>query len=210
VRATAEILGRQVSHLTRQVDDLLDIGRISRGKIDLRKTRVALTPIVRHAVESIRPVADSLGLELTVTVPRDPVYVLGDPVRLTQVLTNLLNNATKFTDHGGRITLTLERTSEQAIIRVADTGIGIPAGDLPRIFEMFAQVDKSPARPRDGLGLGLSVVKNLVELHDGTVDARSAGPGHGSEFVVRLPLVAQRSERALRDRGAAPGKNMPA
>ena len=135
-------------------------------------------------------ICESLGHELTVTLPRNPVYVHGDPIRLAQVVGNLLNNACKFTDKGGRIWLTVEQEGEQAVIRVRDTGIGIAADQLGRIFEMFAQVDTSLESSRSGLGLGLTLVKNLVEMHGGTVEARSAGVGQGSEFVVRLPLLS--------------------
>ena len=190
VRSASEILDRQVGHMVRQVDDLLDVSRISQGKIELRKERTELVPVVNHAIEATRPHCESLGHELTVTLPRNPVYVHGDPIRLAQVVGNLLNNACKFTDKGGRIWLTVEQEGEQAVVRVRDTGMGIAADQLGRIFEMFAQVDTSLESSRSGLGLGLTLVKNLVEMHGGTVEARSAGVGQGSEFVVRLPLLS--------------------
>ena len=189
VRAAAGILERQVSHLVRQVDDLLDISRFTQGKILLHAERVDLVEIARHAVEGVQPLADRLSHELTVTVPERPLYVHGDPVRLTQVLGNLLHNACKFTDRGGQIRITVAQQDEQAVVRVRDSGIGIPADDLKRVFEMFAQVDTSLARVRDGLGLGLTVVKNLVQLHGGSVEAHSEGLGRGSEFVMRVPLA---------------------
>jgi signal transduction histidine kinase len=188
VRSAAEILDRQVGHMVRQVDDLLDVSRISRNKIELRKARTELAPVVNHAVEAIRPLCESLRHEITVTLPPKPLGIVGDPIRLAQVVGNLLNNACKFTDRGGRIWLTVEDEGEQAVIRVRDTGIGLAADQLGRIFELFAQVDGSLERARDGLGLGLTLVKKLVEMHNGTVEARSAGLGQGSEFVVRLPL----------------------
>jgi signal transduction histidine kinase len=189
VRSAAEILDRQVGHMVRQVDDLLDVSRISRGTIELRKERTELAPVANHAVESIRPVGESLGHEITIALPPKPLYVAGDPVRLAQVVGNLLNNACKFTDRGGRIWLTVEEEGDQAVVRVRDTGIGLAADQLGGIFELFAQVDSSLERSRDGLGLGLTLVKKLVEMHNGTVEARSAGLGQGSEFVVRLPLL---------------------
>jgi signal transduction histidine kinase len=189
-RSAAEILNRQVGHMVRQVDDLLDVSRISRGQIELRKEHAELAPVVNHAVEASFPLRESLGHELTVTLPPTSMYVHGDPIRLAQVVGNLMNNACKFTDKRGRIWLTVEQEGAQAVIRVRDTGIGIAAAELPRIFDMFSQVDRSLERARDGLGLGLTLVKNLVEMHDGTVEAKSAGPGRGSEFVVRLPLLS--------------------
>lgn len=187
-RSASEILDRQVGHMIRQVDDLLDVSRISRGKIELRKERVELSSVVSHAVETIRPLCQSLDHELSVTLPPGAVFLVGDPIRLAQVVGNLLNNACKFTDRGGRVGLTSEVEGNQAVIRVRDTGIGLAAEQLCRIFELFAQVDNSLERARDGLGLGLTLVKKLVEMHEGTVEARSDGPGQGSEFIVRLPL----------------------
>jgi signal transduction histidine kinase len=187
VRSAAEILDRQVGHMVWQVDDLLDVSRISRGKIELRKEQVELAPVVNHAVETTRALC--LQHEITVTLPRKPLYVTADPVRLAQVVGNLLNNACKFTDKGGRILVAVEEDNDQAAIRVRDTGIGLASDQLGRIFELFAQVDNSLERARDGLGLGLTLVKKLVEMHNGTVEARSAGPGQGSEFIVRLPLL---------------------
>jgi PAS domain S-box-containing protein len=185
-----EMMQRQVAHMVRLVDDLLDMSRITRAKIKLRKEPVELASVVHHAVEAVRPFCESMGHELTVTLPTEPTYLNADPVRLGQVVANLLNNAFKFTDKGGHIWLTAEREDNQVLIRVLDSGIGIAAEQLPRIFEMFTQADTSLERSRDGLGLGLPLVKNLVEMHAGTVEARSAGVGRGSEFVVRLPLLS--------------------
>jgi PAS domain S-box-containing protein len=189
-RSAAEILERQVQHMVRQVDDLIDVSRVSRGKIELRKEHVDLVRVVTHAVEAVRPLCESLAHELTVALPPAPLYVHADPIRLAQVVSNLLNNACKFSDKGGRVRLTVEQEREHAVIRVGDTGIGLSADELHRIFEIFAQVEKSLERARDGLGLGLSLAKNLVEMHGGTVEAHSAGLGQGSEFVVRLPLLS--------------------
>jgi len=190
VKPATEMMQRQVGQMVRLVDDLLDMSRISRGKIQLRMEPVELASVVHHAVEAVRPLCESMDHELTVTLPPEPTYLNADPTRLAQVIGNLLNNASKFTEKGGRIRLTVGREGKQALIRVQDTGIGIAAEQLPRIFEMFTQADTSLERSPGGLGLGLTLVKNLVEMHAGTVEARSGGVGQGSEFVVRLPLLS--------------------
>lgn len=189
--ATFEMMDRQVSQIVRLVDDLLDMSRISRGKIELRRGRVELASVVNHAVEAARPYSESMGQELTATLPPTPIYLNADPTRLAQVVGNLLNNACKFTQRGGHIRLSVEREGEQAVLRVCDDGIGIAADQLRRIFGMFVQVDTSLERSASGLGLGLTLVKNLVEMHDGTVEVHSAGTGQGSEFVVRLPIMLE-------------------
>lgn len=188
LRATAEVLNRQVGYMVRQVDDLLDMSRISRGRIELRKECISLAKVVNDAIESTRPLIESAHHELSVTLPPAPLYVLGDPVRLAQVVGNLLNNAAKFTNRGGRIAVTVEQDGEQAVVRVRDNGIGIPASELGRIFEMFVQGEES-THARGGLGLGLALVQKLVDLHGGTISAHSEGPMLGSEFVIRLPLL---------------------
>jgi len=196
IASTVAMMERQVGHIVRLVDDLLDVGRISRGKIELRRERVELSSVVYHAVEAARPLCESLGHELTVTLPPEPIYLSADPTRLTQVVGNLLNNACKFTGKGGHIWLTVEgagggNAPGETYIRVRDDGIGIAADQLPRIFDMFAQVETSRARSTAGLGIGLTLVRNLVELHGGTVEAHSGGVGQGSEFVVRLPILME-------------------
>lgn len=185
----SKMMERQVGQLVRLVDDLLDVSRISRGKIELRTARIELASSVNHAVEAARPSCESGGIELGVTLPGRPVYLNGDPTRLSQIVGNLLNNACKFTDRGGRIDLIVERENEQAVIRVRDTGIGIAKSQIPYVFDMFVQADTSLERSTSGLGIGLTLVKNLAELHNGTVEAQSEGLGHGSEFVVRLPTL---------------------
>ena len=192
VRAAAELLERQVGQMSRLVDDLLDMSRITRGRIELRRDRVELAPIVDQAVEAVRAQYPSMNHELSVTMPTQPVYLHADPARLSQVIANLLNNACKFTDRGGRISLRIDTDQEDGhvVVRVRDNGIGIPPEHLPRLFEMFAQVDTSLERSRDGLGIGLTLVKTLVELHGGTVSAHSEGVGRGSEFAIRLPVAA--------------------
>jgi PAS domain S-box-containing protein len=191
LRAASHMLERQVGQMARLVDDLLDMSRITRGRIELRKERVELGPIVSQAVETVRMVYTSLHHDLTVTVPAEPVPLEADPARLAQIVGNLLNNAAKFTDQGGRVSLTVEREGEQVAIRVRDNGIGIAAEHQAQVFAMFAQVDTSLERSRDGLGIGLTLVKTLVEMHGGTVDVHSAGVGRGSEFIVRLPVAVQ-------------------
>jgi signal transduction histidine kinase len=188
-RRAVEILHRQTEHMVRQVDDLLDVSRISRGKVGLRKEVTDMASAVKNAVEAVRPLCDARGHELVVTLPAQPMHLHADPTRLTQVVTNLLTNACKFTGQGGRITVSVEQEGLQGVIRVSDNGIGMAPSELTRIFEIFAQVDRSRDSTSEGLGLGLALVKTLVEMHDGTVEARSEGLGQGSEFVVRLPLV---------------------
>jgi nitrogen-specific signal transduction histidine kinase len=197
VRSVSETMDRQVGQLVRMVDDLLDVNRITRGKIELRTHRVELAPIVQHAVEAVRPICENRGHDLSVTLPQHPLYLDADPARLAQVLSNLLNNACKFTNNGGRITLTAEEQAEQVVIRVKDNGIGISADQLPRIFTMFVQADTSLERSVSGLGIGLTLVKNLVEMHGGTVEALSEGIGRGSEFVVCLPISVATFEPQL-------------
>jgi signal transduction histidine kinase/CheY-like chemotaxis protein/PAS domain-containing protein len=189
IRSAATILNRQVNHMVHQVDDLLDVSRISQGKIVLRKEPTELAQVVNHAVESNRPLCEGLGHDLSVTLPARSMRVMGDPVRLTQVVSNLLNNACKFTSPGGAIAISVAREDAQAVIRVRDNGIGIAPSETTRVFDTFMQIDKSLGRARDGLGLGLSLVKKLVQLHDGSVEVHSDGLGKGSEFVVRLPLL---------------------
>jgi CheY-like chemotaxis protein/two-component sensor histidine kinase len=172
------------------IDDLLDVSRITRGKITLRKERLDLATVVQSALEISRPLMDAARPALTVVLPPEPLPVQADAARLAQVLANLLNNASKYTEPGGHIWLTAERSGAQAVVRVRDTGIGIPAEMLPDIFGMFVQVPSSLQRSQGGLGIGLTLVKNLVEMHGGRVEAHSAGPHQGSEFIVRLPLAS--------------------
>jgi signal transduction histidine kinase/ActR/RegA family two-component response regulator len=196
LRSASEMLERQVAQMARLVDDLLDMSRITRGKIGLRKDRIELAPIIQQAVEAVRAQYKNMNHELTVSMPAQPVHLEADPARLAQVIGNLLNNACKFTDRGGRVSLNVEVADDQAVVQVRDNGIGIAAEDLPRVFDMFAQVDTSLERSRDGLGLGLTLVKTLVELHDGSVEAHSDGPGRGSTFTMRLPIASERVEPA--------------
>ena len=188
------MMERQLSQLVHLVDDLLDVSRISRGTIELRKGRTELASVVSHAVEAASPLSESMGQELSVVLPPHPIYLDGDFHRLAQVVGNMLNNAAKYTAKGGSIWLITEQESDQAVIRVRDTGIGIGADQLPLIFDMFKQVDPSLERSQGGLGIGLTLVKKLVAMHGGTVEAHSAGVGQGSEFIVRLPVMLGRPE----------------
>jgi PAS domain S-box-containing protein len=190
LRSASEMLERQVAQMARLVEDLLDMSRITRGKIELRKEPIELAPVVDQAVEAGRALCTSMDQQLTVIMPPHPVYLEADPTRLAQVVGNLLNNASKFTDKGGHIWLTVEQDGGLAVIRVRDNGIGIAADHLPRVFEMFTQVDTSLERSRGGLGIGLTLVKTLVEMHGGTVEVHSDGPGRGSEFTVRVPVLS--------------------
>ena len=184
-RATMD---RQLRHMVRLVDDLLDVARIARNRLELRPERVELSRVVRDSIEACRTLLDQSGHRLSVQLPPEPVHLTGDPVRLTQVVTNLLNNACKYTPPGGRIVVEARREGDEAQVRVQDTGSGIPREMLPRIFDMFTQADRSLERSHGGLGIGLTLVKHLVELHGGKVSVKSEGEGRGSEFLVRVPL----------------------
>ncbi|HET6880459.1 MAG TPA: PAS domain S-box protein [Pirellulales bacterium] len=183
------MMERQLEHLVRLVDDLLDVSRISRGKLSLRLERLTLSSVVEHALELCDGLFKEHGQELAVTLPDEPLYVEADQTRLAQALCNLLNNAVKYSDRGSRIWLTVERDGHEAIIRIKDEGIGIEPDMLPKVFDLFIQVDRSLEKSKGGLGVGLTIVKRLVEMHGGTVEAFSEGHGRGSEFVVRLPIA---------------------
>ncbi|HEY7314918.1 MAG TPA: ATP-binding protein [Gemmataceae bacterium] len=185
------IIDRQARHLARLVDDLLDISRITTGKVSLRKERGKLHTVVNHAVETVRPLMESRKHQLSVSLPSEAVWLEADPARLTQVLANLLNNAAKYTEPGGHVQLSAEREGSEVIVRFRDTGIGILPEMLPRIFESFVQGDRSIDRTQGGLGIGLTLAKSLVEMHGGKIEAHSPGVGKGSEFIVRLPAVPE-------------------
>ncbi len=189
---TLEIMDRQVDHIVRLVDDLLEVSRITRGKIEFRPETVELDSVIESAVETSRPLIDAARHELIVEIPRKNLTLEADPVRLSQVFANLLNNAAKYTEEGGTIWLTVSEENSHVRVAVRDTGVGIDAEMLPRIFEMFSQADNRPeGRAPEGLGIGLWLVQNLVAMHGGSVGARSGGIGMGSEFVVQLPRVAE-------------------
>ncbi len=183
------MMERQLAHMVRLVDDLLDVSRISRNKMELRRSRVLLADAISSAVETARPAIDAGGHELTISLPAEPIYLDADLTRLAQVFGNLLTNSAKYTERGGRIWLTATPDDDHVTIAVQDTGIGIPANALPTLFDMFSQVERSLEHSAGGLGIGLALVKGLVEMHGGAVEAASAGPGKGSTFTVRLPVL---------------------
>ena len=187
---TRNMMDRQLSHMVRLIDDLLDASRISNDKLTLRKEWVSLRAVVEVAVEASRPIVDASRHSLKLALPEEPLWLDADPTRLAQVVSNLLTNAAKYTPGGGSIELTAVREGKDAIVRVTDSGLGIPAGMLTEVFEMFTQVNRTLERAQGGLGIGLALVKRLVELHGGTITALSPGLGQGSTFTVRLPLVA--------------------
>ncbi len=186
--AVCEMMDRQLSHMVRLVDDLLEVSRITHGKIELRMQRVRLDDVMRSALETSRPLIEKAHHDVVTSLPLDPLEVDADPVRLAQVFGNLINNAVKYTEPGGRIVFSARRERGDAVISVRDDGAGIPPDMLPRVFDLFTQVGGTRGRSDGGLGIGLALVRQLVTLHGGEVEAKSAGPGRGSEFLVRLPL----------------------
>ncbi len=207
------VLDRQVRQLARLVDDLLDVSRITRGKIQLRKEPLELSKLLARAQESARPSIEARGHKLEIIALDEPIWLDADPTRLEQVLANLLNNAAKYTDPGGRISIHAERDQDELVLRIRDTGIGIAPEILPRLFDLFLQADRSLDRAQGGLGIGLTLVRRLVEMHGGTVQASSPGLGQGSEFTIRLPLLpvdatggpAARDSRAVTEPVRTPG-----
>ncbi len=190
-RGPAEVIDRQARALTRLVDDLLDISRITQNRLELRREPASLSAIVEQAVESSRPLIDAGGHRLEVNLPAEPIVLLADVTRVAQVISNLLNNAARYSDKRGYIRIDVRRESMEAVIIVADEGIGIPAAMLNRVFDMFVQVDRAHERGRGGLGVGLALSKQLVEMHGGSIAARSSGPGLGSSFEIRLPIAPE-------------------
>ena len=184
-----DLINRQVTQMSRLLDDLLDLSRLTHGKIILQRDIVTLTDVLERGLEMARPTIDARGHRLVVDVPDTPLHVVGDIVRLAQVCCNLLTNAAKYTNPGGQITLRVRPDGAHGVMEVEDNGIGIPEAELTRIFGMFSQIDHATRAADEGLGIGLALVKGLVALHDGAVTAHSQGPGHGSRFQVRLPLV---------------------
>jgi signal transduction histidine kinase/ActR/RegA family two-component response regulator len=204
LQTSQTIIDRQIQQMVHLIEDLLDVSRISRGKMELRRKRVALSEVVNSAVETSRPFIDAAQHRLTVTLPDEPIPLNADLTRLAQVFLNLLNNSAKYTEAGGDIRLSAERQGSTVIVRVRDNGMGISSSMLPHVFEMFTQADRSLERTQGGLGIGLTLVKRIVELHGGSVEARSDGAGKGSEFAVRLPVAA---ESRLRPVDAEPGRS---
>jgi signal transduction histidine kinase/ActR/RegA family two-component response regulator len=204
LQTVRDTLRRQVSHLTKLVDDLLDVGRISRNKLELRREDVTLAAVLEHSMEACGPMIGEAGQRLAVQLPDQPVVVHGDPVRLSQIFSNLLTNASRYNHQGGHIALSAALDGGEVVVRVRDSGIGIPADQLGAVFEPFFQVRDAASRESGGLGIGLSLVKRLVELHGGSVAAASAGAGHGAEFTVRLPVVRATGVPAPARAAAAP------
>jgi PAS domain S-box-containing protein len=194
-----DVIVRQMGHLTRLVDDLIDVSRVTSGKITLRVEKLNLASVVERAAEASQPLINERMHTLEVLLPAHAILAEGDATRLVQVVTNLLHNAAKYTPEGGRIVLALEREEERAVIRVRDNGIGMTPEFIRRAFDLFVQGEQTLARSEGGLGVGLSLVRSLVEMHRGVVEAHSAGPGLGSEFVVRLPLQAVATLRVARE-----------
>ena len=190
VRWATEVIDRQIHAMSRLIDDLMDVSRINQGKIELRIERVDLLDVLQDAVETTRPLIDEYGHELVFVAPEQRLPLDADRTRLGQVLMNLLHNAAKYMDKGGRIDVNVRAESGECVVTVKDAGIGIPSEHLAKVFEMFAQVESALSRSRGGLGIGLSLTRRLVEMHKGQILARSEGPGKGSEFEVRLPLAA--------------------
>jgi signal transduction histidine kinase len=184
-----DMMDRQLTHLLRLVDDLMDVSRVSQGKIELRKARIALSDVLKAAVEASNPLITTGAHELVLDLPDAPVWLDADLTRLSQVVSNLLNNAAKYTPEGGKLVLSARRGGDEVLISVSDNGIGIPSEMLPRVFDLFTQVRGNLDRSRGGLGIGLALVKQLVEMHEGVIVAESAGPGKGSSFRLRLPMV---------------------
>ena len=206
--AILDVMERQVTHLVRLVDDLLEMSRISRGTFELRRERVELAAIVRHAVDTARPLIEAARHELSVELPRDAMWIDGDPVRVSQILANLLNNAAKYTPPGGRIAVRAERGKDQVEIHIIDNGSGISAEALPRLFEMFSRGERARRADEGGLGIGLALARRLAEMHGGSVGAKSEGHNKGSEFTVRLPLARDQSPGNVSGQ-SAPGAMAP-
>ena len=205
LRWAHEVVQRQVEHLTRLVDDLLDVSRINRDLIRLQRRPVELSAVVSQAVETVRPLLDGRQHRLAVLLPPERLWLEADRARLVQVFTNLLHNAAKYTDPGGQVALTAARAGPEVVVRVRDNGVGIAAALLPHVFEAFTQADHSLARSPGGLGVGLTLVRRLVQMHGGSVGAHSAGAGQGSEFTVRLPLrPAPQGQEGRASGGARP------
>jgi len=187
---TVDMIDRQTMQLVRLVDDLLDVSRITSGKMALQKAAVELSTVIAAAIETCRPAIEGARHALAVDLPEESLLVHADFVRLAQVVSNLLNNAARYTSEGGRLRLAVRREGREAVISLADNGIGIAPEILPRVFEMFMQGGRDPRGAQSGLGIGLALARRLVELHGGTIEAESDGPGRGSRFTVRLPCLA--------------------
>jgi CheY-like chemotaxis protein len=189
VKRAHDIIERQLGQMVRLVDDLLDLNRITYDRLELRPIEVKLSSVIHQAIEASRPLLESAGHDLIVDLPDEPIYLNADPARLAQVFGNLLNNSSKYTQPNGSISISAKRIGEEAVVTVKDDGAGIPGNKLDSIFDMFTQVDRTAERSQGGLGIGLTLVKRLVEMHGGSIEAKSEGEGKGSEFVVHLPIL---------------------
>jgi CheY-like chemotaxis protein len=204
VKRAHETLERQLNQMIRLVDDLLDLNRVTHDRLDLRRGEVELSAVIQQAVEVARPLCDAADQELIVALPEEPVYLNADRARLAQVFGNLLNNSCKYTRPNGTIALTAKRVDDDVVVTVKDNGAGIPADKIDSIFDMFMQVDRTAEHSQGGLGIGLTLVKRLVEMHGGSIEARSEGEGLGSEFIVRLPVMGKPAVAApVSDNGSA-------
>lgn len=208
VQRAREVVERQALHQARLLDDLLDLSRVTRGKIELRRRAVSVAAAVTEALEATRGLIHAKAQRVALELPEEPVFVDADPTRLTQIVTNLVSNAARYTHAGGRIGITCGRDGEQVVVVVRDNGIGIPPEMLTRIFDLFAQADRADVRARGGLGIGLALVRSLVEMHGGTVVARSGGRGTGSEFELRFPSVAAPRAEEPSTRAGAPAPSL--
>jgi CheY-like chemotaxis protein/two-component sensor histidine kinase len=189
-----DTIERQLAQMVRLVDDLMDLNRITHDRLELRRSEVELSSVIQQAVEVARPLIDAEGHNLTIDLPAEPTYLNADRARLAQLFGNLLNNSCRYTRPNGRIGLSAKRDGEELLVTVSDNGAGIPADKLSSIFDMFTQVDRTAEQSQGGLGIGLTLVKRLAEMHGGSIEAKSRGEGQGSEFVVRLPIVQKRAE----------------
>jgi CheY-like chemotaxis protein len=198
-----ETIERQLGQMVRLVDDLLDLNRITHDRLELRRSEVELSSVIQQAVEVAGPLLDAAGHELVMELPQEPIYLYADRARLAQVFGNLLNNSAKYTQAKGTISLTAERFDGEVVVTVKDNGAGIPVDKLNSIFDMFMQVDSTSEQSQGGLGIGLTLVKRLVEMHGGSIEPRSAGEGLGSEFVVRLPVLARHTLTSVSDGDSA-------
>jgi signal transduction histidine kinase/ActR/RegA family two-component response regulator len=204
IRNASDIIARQAEHMTDLVNDLLDVSRVTRGLVTLEREELDVNAVVAGALEQVRPLIESKRHSLTIQLSGEPVHVMGDRTRLVQVLSNILNNAAKYTPPGGQILLRVAATGDRVLVTVSDNGIGIEPDVLPYIFELFTQAERTPDRSQGGLGIGLALVKSLVALHGGTVDARSEAPGRGSEFEICLPRLDAAARPTMEEAGGAP------
>jgi CheY-like chemotaxis protein len=204
-----DTIERQLAQMVRLVDDLLDLNRITYDRLELRRSEVELSSVIKQAIEVARPLIDAAGHNLIVDLPTEPIYLNADRARLAQVFGNLLNNSSKYTKANGKISLSARRSADEVVVTVKDDGAGIPSDKLDSIFDMFMQVDQSAERSQGGLGIGLTLVKRLAEMHGGSIEARSAGEGKGSEFVVRLPILRKRAEVSPAISEATVGSSAP-